>query len=779
MLRFIRRGAETAQPIGDLPAWLSGLLRTRGIDTPEKAERFLHPDLSHLHDPFAMQDMDKAVRLITRAVADHASIMIYGDYDVDGVCATSILLETLREMGAAVDFYIPDRHSEGYGLNCDAIRHIAETHQLLLTVDCGVTNHEEVKLAQLLGMTVIVSDHHQLAETASPADATLNPLLGTYPFRRLCGAGVALKICQALQGMEGVQKRLELAALATVADIVPLIDENRVIVKLGMEAMAMTPRVGLRALMDVAGVAAPVNAGQIGFRLAPRLNAGGRLADAAQGVLLLTTQDADEAARLAATLEERNRTRQELEKDITDQALAAIATDVDFRDDGAIILMGEKWNSGVIGLAAGRICEKYHWPTIVLSRDGDTAVGSCRSIPGVNIHAMLTTCKDLFLRFGGHEQAAGLTMKAELVPELRRRLSLAIREHCDPLCYLPAKEYDLPISLQQADLAFIDALEALQPTGFGNPSPVFLCAGASVQQARRVGSDGQHLKLQLLDGVTVRDGIAFSMGAEADRGLTTVDVLFVPEKNVWRDKVSAQMKVKALRPASGASPLPSADANFAALLQELCVLAANKYKLSDGSERRYETLSAVKKLSENGCGTLYLTHSADTARLFAAECAVDTAEGAVTDARAFNTLLCAPNVTELADCWHDVVLLDGDAVTGEAALIREQCPRAALHVCKPSEALTKLLADISLNDEALREIYKALRRNPNWTPEKLCEAAERTKPQVLTALTAFAQVGLVKLCLAPFACVLNLRVKCAMTDSELIRYLRANYGETV
>ena len=772
MLRFVRRGGEESRPVGDYPPWLSTLLRTRGMDTPEKAQRFLHPALEQLHPPLMMQDMDRAVTLIRRAIAEKQPMVIYGDYDVDGVCATSILLETLREEGALVDTYIPGRHGEGYGLNCDAVRAIAREHRLLITVDCGITNHQEVRLAQMLGMTVIVSDHHQLADTPSPADAVLNPLLGDYPFRRLCGAGVALKICQALQGMEGVQKRLELAALATVADIVPLVDENRVIVKLGLEAMARTERPGLRALMLVSGVTPPVNTGHVGFRLAPRLNAGGRLEDAAQGVRLLTATDDQEAERIAAHLEENNRTRQALEQEITQQALEAIRREVDFSRDKAIVVMGESWNSGVIGLAAGRICERYHWPTVVLSRSGDTAVGSCRSIPGVNIHAMLTQCKDLFQRFGGHEQAAGLTMDAALVPELKRRLSLAIAENCDPHCFIPEKEYDLLLSLEQVDLAFIEQLELLQPTGYGNPSPVFLTRDASVQQARKVGAQGQHLKLSLAEGTALRDGIAFSMGEEADRGLTRVDVLFTPEKNTWRDRTTAQLQVKAMQPAAGASPLPPEERFFEALLQEMTHLAENVTRLS--ACPRPQTQATVKRLLREGQGVLCLAHLPATARAFVGEFPgeTDVWTGRVEDPRPFNALLCAPEMQSLGDQWRHVVLLDGCAVPGELEWLERQCPRAELHVLRVPAAMTDLMGSLALEDEPLRELYRTLRRGGGSSLVELARGSGLTVEQTLVGLTAFAQVRLVEFRLSPFTLRMLPPVKCAMADSSLIRYLR-------
>lgn len=770
MLQFVKRGAEReAAPLGNLPGWLSALLRTRGIDTPEKAERFLHPSLSHLHDPFSMQDMDKAVNIIRQAVSKGESIIVYGDYDVDGVCATSILLETLADMGIKADYRIPSRHGEGYGLNLDAVRDMARSHKLLITVDCGVTNHEEVRLAQMLGMTVIVTDHHQLTDTPSPADAVLNPLLGDYPFRRLCGAGVALKLTQALLGMEAVQRRIDLAALATVADIVPLIDENRVIVREGLAALGQSARPGIRALLAVSGVNPPVTAGQVGFRLAPRINAGGRLEDASQGVTLLTTQDEMLAQRIAAHLEEANAQRQAIEQDMTRQAMQEIAEKVDFRCDKAIIVMGEGWNHGVIGLAAGRICERYHFPAIVLSRQGDTAVGSCRSIPGVNIHTMLTACKDLFIRFGGHEQAAGLTMQADLVPELRRRLNLVIAESCDLRCYVPTREYDLALPLSQVNLELIDALGQLQPTGFGNPAPVFLARGVQVQLMRKVGREQQHLKLSLLDGNSVRDGIAFSMGHLADEGFDTADVLFSPERNEFMGRVTAQLQVQALRPAEGTAPLPGEDALFQAVLQEITWLAANDKRIY---QPQPITPAAARKLMQSGRGVLLIAHEREKAAALLVDTQADAAVGRVKDVRAFNTVLCAPVPDALQDVWEHVILLDGDLLPGEAAAIAARCPRATLHALKPNPAFAAQLRAMALADEPLRSLYRRLRQGSTMASQLAADCG-LTLPQVLTGLTAFQQVRLAEVSLEPYAVHLLPPVKCKMDDSPVLHYLRS------
>ena len=771
MLQFIRRGPKDVQPIGDMPLWLSALLRARGVDTPEKAERFLHPDVSHLHDPFLLQGMDKAVRLIRAAVEAQQPIIVYGDYDVDGVCATSIMLETLREMGAQPDFRIPSRHGEGYGLNCDAVRDMAETHKLLITVDCGVTNHEEVKLAQMLGMTVIVTDHHQLADTPSPADVVLNPLLGEYPFRRLCGAGVALKLTQALLGMEAVMRRIDLAALATVADIVPLIDENRIIVREGLRLMADSARPGLRALMQVSDVHAPVNSGHVGFRLAPRINAGGRLEDASQGVRLLTAPDSATADPIAMHLEEANQQRQAIEQDITQQAMAMIPECVDFLADRVIIVMGEGWNHGVIGLAAGRICEKYHFPTIVLTKNEEgIAVGSCRSIPGVNIHGMLMTCKDLFIRFGGHEQAAGLTMQADFLPELRRRLNLAINENCDLRCYIPAKEYDDVVRLADVDLDMIAQLELLQPTGYSNPNPVFLSKGAHLQQAMRVGRTRTHLKVMLLEGATIRDGIAFGKGDLADEGLELVDVLFTPERNEFHGRVKPQLMVEALTPAEGAVSLPGEEMLFSSLLQEIAYLAANNNQIPANAESI--NAAGVKRLMQTGRNVLLIGHAReDAARVLFMDMA-DIAVQTVKDARAFNTVLIHPVLDKLTDVWTDIVLLDGDVLPGEAAEIRRQCPRARLHAMQGNQNVKALLASLAMDDDTLRTLYKRVRLGGTMALPQLGEDTGLTPTQVLTGLMAFHQVRLVEMSLDPYAVKLPPQ-KCRMDDSALVRYLRA------
>ena len=541
--RFIPRSVPEGPSLEGLPDWFSALLRSRGVFTDAEAARFLSPSLADLHDPFLLPGMEKTVALLREAIAKGETILVYGDYDADGVCAASILLEALHEEHASLAYRIPSRHTEGYGLHADAVREIARKASLLITVDCGISNAEEVALAKQLGLTVIITDHHQPPEVLPPADVVMDPLLGDYPFPGLCGAGVALKICQALHGLPGVERCLDLAALATVADIVPLRDENRVIVREGLRRLANTARPGLRALMSSAGVQPPLSAEHLAFRLAPRLNAAGRLGDAKLGVHLLLTPDPAKAAHIAGLLETANRTRQDLERSMTAAALEGL-TPESLAASHVLLVSGEGWNPGLIGLTAGRLCERFHLPVIALSLQGETATGSCRSIPGVNIYRMLSACEDLLDHFGGHEQAAGLTVKAANIPLLRDRLEQAITSSTPEECFLPSREYDLEVPFRTWNPESLALLDRLEPTGCGNPPPLFLLRGAEPQSLRRVGRDGSHLKLALLDAdLSVVEGIAFSQGDLADLMPMKLDLLYRPVRNDFRGRLSIEAQV--------------------------------------------------------------------------------------------------------------------------------------------------------------------------------------------------------------------------------------------
>lgn len=776
MLRFMPRRLPENMPdeINGLPGWFAMLLMQRGVDTGEKVHAFLHPSLNQLHDPFLMQGMDKAVSLIRGAVLRKDPVVVYGDYDVDGVCAASMMLLMLRSMGIQADYYIPSRHDEGYGLNEQAVRTLAKDYHLLLTVDCGITSVKEVSLAKELGMRVIVTDHHQLGPELPAADAVLNPLMGVYPFRRLCGAGVALKLIQALGGRDEAAEYLDMAALATIADIVPLTEENRAIAALGLGSLADTKRPGLKALMDAAGMdvkdGKAVKAGQVAFQMAPRLNAGGRLKSASLGVELMLATDSNKAMELAETLNGENANRQKLEAEIFQQALAQVEAETDFLEDRILIAVGEGWNHGVIGLAASRLTERYHYPSIVLSRTGEECVGSVRSIPGVNIHEMLSACGDLFLRFGGHEQAAGLTMNSSNVTEMKRRLSKAIREKCCPEVYIPVREYDLALPLDQVTEGMAQMIQALQPTGFGNPDPVFLLESAQVQDMRPVGREGAHLKCSLYQEGTLRSAIAFQMGKMAQTMPRLVDVLFSPELNEWNGSITVQCNIKAIRSSNAQIP-GCEDQAQKALLQEIRGMTANISKIHPPFVQADE--SFLPMALEGAQGTLILARAPNTARrisLTYGERLLITDR--ISDKRAFHTLLYPARLAELTDVWRCVILADGELLPGEAGLISESCPRAKVLVFPRSPELTEFLKPLALCDDSLRMLYKAARSLPGASPVKLMEAAGLTAAQLTAGLHILMEMELLTFEQEPFSLTMLPVKKRSTADSGLLHKLK-------
>lgn len=552
MLRYVLRNQDMEGfpcPSG-FPPVLHRLLAARGIASREAAEAFLSPSARDLHDPMGLSDMDRAAARIRLAMEKGEVICVYGDYDVDGVCASAILSGWLKSQGADARVYLPSRHHEGYGLNEAAIRQIAGWAQLLVTVDCGVTSVALVALAAELGLSVIVTDHHQPTRDESGAPVlpdcpVVNPLLNGYPFPSLCGAGVAWKLVWAMGGEDAAMPYVDVAALATVADVVPLVGENRVIVKLGLDAINESPRTGVAALIEAAGLLEKkITSGNIAFQLAPRLNAGGRLGSAERSLKLVTAEDGREARALAEELEKENTERRAVEQRILAEAEAQLV-DFDFLRRRAIILSGANWNPGVIGLAASRLVEQYHYPVILLADQGDKLTGSCRSIEGVDIFAALTGCGEFLEKFGGHRQAAGLTLLPENLEPFRDAMDAWLRANVEADAWIPVEAYDGELEFEAVTTGLVSALDALQPTGFGNPAPVFR-ARCEVVEARAVGAEGAHLKLTLAQGGHRLGGIAFREGQRAEGLSGEVDALFAPKLNTFMGRTEAQLEVRVL-----------------------------------------------------------------------------------------------------------------------------------------------------------------------------------------------------------------------------------------
>ena len=477
------------------------MLVARGFTEGSDIEAFFNSSLDFLHDPYLFKDMHKACELIRETLSSGHRVLIQGDYDCDGICGATILLETLQEMGAAVDYHVPDRFAEGYGLSMLAVeRCIEEDFGLLISVDCGSSSLEEVARAKAAGIKVIVTDHHAVPAVPPEPDAFINPQQQNceYPFKGVCGTGVAFKLVQALRGETGLEPRrlLDLVALATVADVVPLIDENRVLVQHGLVELNRMKREGLVALLEASGHSPRdvVDSTTLGFALGPRLNAAGRMENAKIGVELVRSRSRRESRELAVRLDSLNEERKEAEKAIQDEIEARFLRDPVRYQGGAIVEWGDTWHEGVLGITAGRLAERYGLPTLIIAVNGDLAKGSGRSPENVDLYRALCECGELFEKFGGHPRAGGFSLPSSKLDELRTQIG----EACKSLRTGPAPVWvDSCLSLSEVDLTLVRELEKMEPFGEANPRPHFLLEGVDIVHQRLVGRAGDHLQLEL------------------------------------------------------------------------------------------------------------------------------------------------------------------------------------------------------------------------------------------------------------------------------------------
>ena len=541
----------------DLHPTVARLLCLRGLDDPAVAARFLAPSLEHLYDPFRLADMRKAVERIERGIANRERMAIHGDYDVDGITSTVILRRALEMLGGEVLHFIPERLRDGYGLQPAAIDRLhAEGVRLIISVDCGIRATEATLRAHALGVDLIITDHHEPEGTLPPALAVINPKRAdcTYPDKNLAGVGVALKLVQALcqraERGKWLPAFVKIAAIGTLADVVPLVGENRVIAKLGLGSLSTGRHtVGLRALLEAAGLTGrTIDSYQVGFILAPRVNAAGRMStpDIATRLLLANDESALEEARaLAQQLNEENLRRQSEEADLVAQARKAIETDPAIGAHNVLVVGGEGWHRGVIGIAASKLVDQYHKPAIVLSVDGDVAHGSCRSIPAFDMLDALERCSDLFLRFGGHRQAAGLTMEAARVPEFRARINAHADSVLEPDDLRPRLRIDGTLNLKHITPDLVSGLNAMAPFGLANPRPVFQAMPVEIVDGPRPIKD-RHLKMTFRqDGRSFR-AIAWR-AAERAAFLTEnragVNLAFSLEQNEYQGETYLELSV--------------------------------------------------------------------------------------------------------------------------------------------------------------------------------------------------------------------------------------------
>lgn len=564
--------AELGKQLGVSPL-LAQCLLNRGHSEPAAITRFLEPRLRSLADPFALPNMAAAVARLFTARERAEPLVIFGDYDVDGVTSTALLLEVLRALGWRVDFYLPNRMDEGYGLSQDGVENCLQKFpglKLLLAVDCGSTAVETIGWLNQRGVNVLVLDHHQVSDPAPAALALVNPQLaakatGGSPkagadFTELCSAGLAFKLAHALvkHGRDrqlaefaafDVRPLLDLVALGTIADLVPLMGENRILVTAGLERLNTTRRPGLLALKAAAGIEGSIGTYEVGFQLGPRLNAAGRLENAAEALQLLLAADLRTAEPIARALDARNRERQQIERTITDEVIGALRTRFDPARDFVIVEGQLLWHIGVVGIVASRVLREFHRPTLILGGEAAEWRGSGRSIPGFDLAAALRECDDLLVRHGGHAMAAGITIVPDQVPALRERLNGLARRTLSPEQLQPVLKVDAAVALGDLTLERLTELDRLAPTGQGNPALLFCATGLRLHRPPlRMGREQQHLKLHVTDGTDIREAVWWNVPRDYAPP-ARFDLAFTAEVNEFRDQRTVQLKVSDLRPA--------------------------------------------------------------------------------------------------------------------------------------------------------------------------------------------------------------------------------------
>lgn len=564
--------SELAKMMG-ISRVMSQLFVNRGLKTPEDIRAFLYSGINDLKSPFEIPGVDTAAKRISQAVQNKEKILVYGDYDVDGITATTLVTECLNRLNAKVEYYIPDRREEGYGLNGQAIVQAAESGiQLIITVDCGISSINEAQIAKDSGIELIITDHHQPPAILPAAFAVINPktVSESQPWSDLAGVGVAFKLIQAVSQTIGGEDifvdSLDLVALGTIADIVPLRQENRILVKAGLCQLTRGERKGIKALMEVSGISgSDLTTEHVGYALAPRLNACGRLGRADSGVQLLLTKDKKEALEIAGYLNEENQSRQSLEQGILDEALAELEKQGNPDKDKFIMLASKNWHPGVIGIVASRLAEKFYRPTIMISLENGIGKGSGRSIAGFNLYAALETVKDYLISFGGHEMAAGLTLEEKNISVVRDLMNRYADIELQEKDMIPVLKVDAELSWQDINQELIKNISTMAPFGYQNPYPVFALRGKQISGCREVGSNGNHLKLRISDNNTSFNGIGFKLGAlkETAAAWEKCDLAFVPEINNYNGRTQVQLNIKDMKPVDEPDdpyiPLPFLD----------------------------------------------------------------------------------------------------------------------------------------------------------------------------------------------------------------------------
>ena len=549
-----------AKELGISPV-LAQLLVQRGITTFDEAKKFFRPQLTDLHDPFLMKDMDKAVQRINQAIANKEKILVYGDYDVDGATAVALVYKFLRQFSSNLDYYLPDRYVEGYGVSYQGIEYAANNgFKLVIVLDCGIKAVEKIAYAKEKGVDFIVCDHHKPDDVLPPAVAVLDAkrVDSTYPYGELSGCGVGFKLMQAFAKNNGIAfselvPLLDLVAVSIASDIVPITGENRILACHGLKQLNTNPSVGLKAIIHVCGLDdREITISDIVFKIGPRLNASGRIQSAAEAVDLLVTKDMAFARDKAIQIDEYNQTRKDLDKTITEEANQILKSCQNLDARRGVVIYNPEWHKGVIGIVASRLSEEYYRPAVVLTRSGDLATGSARSVPGFDIYKAIESCRDLLENFGGHTYAAGLSMKMENVEAFTRRFEAYVAENILKEQMTPVIDIDAEINFQEITPKFFRILKQFNPFGPDNNKPVFCTRRVfDYGTSRLVGRDQEHLKLELVDSHSenIMNGIAFGLGEHNRhvKSFNPFDICFSIEENTFNGNTSIQLLVKDIK----------------------------------------------------------------------------------------------------------------------------------------------------------------------------------------------------------------------------------------
>lgn len=541
---------------------LAGLLIKRGITTESAAKRFFHPQLSDLINPFLMKDMDVAVDRLNDAMGRKERIMVYGDYDVDGCTAVALVYKFLLQFYSNIEYYIPDRYDEGYGVSKKGIDYAhANNVKLIIILDCGIKAAEEIAYAKSLGIDFIICDHHVPDEDMPPAVAILNPKRSddTYPFKHLCGCGIGFKFMQAFAKNNSIpfsrlMPLLDLCAVSIAADIVPVTDENRILAYHGLKILNQNPSTGLKAIIDICGLNnREISMSDIVFKIGPRINASGRIENGRESVDLLVEKEFSHALEKAKHIDCYNEQRKDIDKQMTEEANQIVARLESQRHRSSIVLYDENWKKGVIGIVASRLTEIYFRPTVVLTRDGDLATGSARSVTGFDVYSAIKSCRDILLNFGGHTYAAGLTLRWDDIPEFRRRFQKYVDNHIQPEQTEAMLNIDTVIDFKDITKRLHNDLKKFSPFGPCNQKPIFCTVGVyDYGTSKVVGREQEHIKLELVDSKSsnVVNGIAFGQSASARyiKSKRSFDIAYTLEDNVFK-KNMVQLQIEDIRPA--------------------------------------------------------------------------------------------------------------------------------------------------------------------------------------------------------------------------------------